>query len=104
MPSAVTTRLADVFDPRLAGTCTLICPSPAYSTVAADPSNVTATVLPARCDPMMVASEPATSGVTANVAAFTARLTVTVAAGVTGGGGGGGTTGAAATFNVSGID
>src|ERR1019366_9231042 len=52
------------------------------------PSKVTATLLPARCEPIRVASDPATRGVTCRVAAFSTWLTAT--GGVTGGGGGGG--------------
>src|ERR1017187_4042111 len=50
------------------------------------PSNVTATLLPERCEPIRVASDPATSGATFRVAAFNTWLTATV--GVTGGGAG----------------
>src|SRR6516162_5116437 len=44
---------------------------------AARPSNVTATDLPLRFEPITVPREPATSGVGLNVAAFTTRETVT---------------------------
>src|SRR5215831_7129510 len=44
---------------------------------AARPSKVTATLLPARFDPMTVPSDPATRGVESKVAAFTTLLTVT---------------------------
>ena len=60
------------------------------------PSNVTATILPERCDPINVVSDPATSGATCRVAAFNTWLTMTL--GVTGGGGGG-----AVTFRMTGM-
>src|SRR5690349_3601318 len=69
-PSTVTTMLDELLPARPVGTCRLIWPDPLYRTVAARPSNVTDTFLPARLEPMMVASDPATSGVASKVAAF----------------------------------
>ena len=86
-PSTVTTRLAEFLAPNAAGTCRLICVSAEKITLPAMPSNVTATLLPERCDPISVASDPATSGATCREAAFSTWLTITE--GVTGGGGGG---------------
>src|ERR1017187_7819758 len=51
------------------------------------PSKVTATLLPERCEPIRVVSDPGTRGATCRVAAFNTWLTTTV--GVTGAGGGG---------------
>src|SRR5215472_3014554 len=45
--------------------------------LAAKPSNITEVDLPLRFVPITVPSEPATSGVGLNVAAFTIRVTVT---------------------------
>src|ERR1035438_7820590 len=51
------------------------------------PSKVTATLLPERCEPIRVVSDPGTRGATCRVAAFNTWLTTAV--GVTGAGGGG---------------
>src|SRR3954451_6471712 len=58
------------------------------------PSKVTATLLPDRCEPIRVASDPATRGDTCRLAALSTWLTTT------GGGGGGG---AAVTVRTTGM-
>ena len=80
--STVTTIDADVLDgSRLAGTCKLICAADVYSRVAGVPSKVTATLLPAKFEPMTVPSEPGTRGVAIRLAALITEVTVTGGAG-----------------------
>ena len=69
--------------------------------MAGTPSKVTETLLPERCPPITVASDPGTTGVAPNVAALTTLETVGDV--TVGGGGGGGGGGAAATVRVIGM-
>src|ERR1035438_4520128 len=63
------------------------------------PSKATATLLPERCEPIRVVSDPGTRGATCRVAAFNTWLTTTV--GVTGAGGGGAGAAVALTMTVA---
>src|SRR5258708_30029431 len=69
-PSTVTTRFAELFDFSSIGTIRLICVSLLNRIVAASPSKVAPTILPANPEPVTVVSEPGTAGVAAKLAAF----------------------------------